>query len=189
MKLSKTQDVPGFSGYFVDENGFVYSQRRKKLITLAQEKTRLGYMRIGLWDGEKRFRKLVHRVVAETFLHRPEWATEVNHKNGVKSDNRVSNLEWSNRSMNIKHAFSIGLCKPNNGEKCRAAKLTENDVMEIRKSLKEPYRGILLFLGKKYGVTPEAIAAIRDRKNWKHLGHNGAKVEAWANTHGAFLPE
>lgn len=54
----------------------------------------------------------VHTLVAEAFIERPSWATQVNHIDGVKTNNKATNLEWVNQSLNQLHAYSIGLQKP-----------------------------------------------------------------------------
>lgn len=64
-----------------------------------------GYQHIGLVKNGKQLPRLVHRLVAQTFLEQPSSKhSDVNHKNKIRDDNRLANLEWSTRSQNNKHA-------------------------------------------------------------------------------------
>ena len=70
-----------------------------------------GYMFYNLTTEEKTFNRAVHRLLAIAFLHNPENKKEINHKNGIKTDFRIENLEWVTRSENIRHAFETRLLK------------------------------------------------------------------------------
>lgn len=55
---------------------------------------------------------LIHRFIAKKYIPNPENKTQINHKNGLKNDNRICNLEWCTSSENIQHAYDTGLKKP-----------------------------------------------------------------------------
>lgn len=111
------KDIPGYEGlYQVSNLGRVKSLERTKngingCIKIQNEiilKTRnsRGYRRISLGSKASRKDYQVHQLVAKTFIPNAGDRTEINHKNGNKSDNSISNLEWCTRSENCLHMFS-----------------------------------------------------------------------------------
>lgn len=95
--------------YAVDHQGNVYSLRRNKRLTPKNNWD--GYLRVQLWDHQKCRYVSIHRLVAMAFIPNPENKPFINHKNGIKTDNRVENLEWCTQKENIKHALDNGLSK------------------------------------------------------------------------------
>ena len=89
-----------------------------------------GYERIRIYYGDYRKTVKVHRAVAEAFIPNPENKPQVNHKNGVKTDNRVENLEWTTAHDNIVHAYKSGLKEKN---RKFAKKLGKSQVKNLRK--------------------------------------------------------
>lgn len=108
----------------------------------------------------------VHRLVAIAFIRNNEKKPQVNHKNGIKTDNYVSNLEWNTFSENLFHAYATNLKKGAIGEKARAVKLTEKEVLEIRNIGKSK---TLLEISKIYNVCFQSVSNILLRKTWKHI--------------------
>ena len=104
------QKIEGYDDYYVSTNGDIISYKNTPLV-LSPWKDNGGYYNIQLCkEGDVR-KKLVHRIVAETFIPNPTNLPEVNHKDGDKSNNSKDNLEWSNRFLNEQHAYDIGLKK------------------------------------------------------------------------------
>ena len=94
--------------YQASSEGRVRSfQKTKNEFLILKNIERKGYYRIYIHG---KFRS-VHRIVAETFIPNLENKSYINHKNGIKTDNRIENLEWCTRSENANHAYNIGLMK------------------------------------------------------------------------------
>lgn len=128
-----------------------------------------GYIGVTLSLGKRRQRKLVHQIVMLAFVGEPPANYQVNHKNGIKTDCRLSNLEYLTRSENVKHRFHVlGHQSPLLGEKSWNAKLTEQKVINIRR--RYALGGITKDqLAKEHGVTENMIYLIVTRRSWKHI--------------------
>lgn len=105
-----------------------------------------------------------HRIVAECFVPNPYRKPDVNHINGIKTDNRADNLEWCNRSENVIHAYKIGLECRSFGVQNHNSKLNDDAVRYIRKSNKRNSD-----LAKEFKVDPSTIRAIRNKETWRHV--------------------
>lgn len=114
-----------------------------------------GYFRCNLKNEGKRYDFTIHRLVAIAFLEKPKGKDIINHINGIKTDNRVENLEWCNESENSIHAVKERLIK---------TKLTDDEALEILNSKLSNRK-----LASIYGVNHTIIWRIKNKKAYKHL--------------------
>lgn len=102
----KWKDVKGFEGlYRVSSFGNVFSVRYGKNLSVWKDKD--GYLRCSLTNNGKVRQTSIHRLVADSFIENKENKPEVNHKNGIRSDNRIENLEWVTSLENQRHKYNI----------------------------------------------------------------------------------
>jgi hypothetical protein len=106
--------ITGSDGkYFISNNGVVESRiTNKKAVVLSKRIDRAGYDTVRLSINGKSTTKYVHRLLADAFITRIHGKDYVNHKNGIKTDNRIENLEWVTHAENIDHAYLHSLIYP-----------------------------------------------------------------------------
>ncbi len=125
------------------------------------------YSRIELSKNNRTRSYSVHRLVLEAFIGLSLEGHEVNHKDGNKRNNRLENLEWVTASQNVRHSIDILGVARARGENSALSKLTENQVREIRRLLKQ---GLTRKeVACKFGVTTNNIRAIATGFTWKHI--------------------
>lgn len=107
------KDIAGYEGlYQVSNHGNIRSHKRMPNKLLKQSPTNCGYMKVELYKNAKGKMHYVHRLVAQAFLPNPHNKSEINHIDGNKANNVLSNLEWASRSENQLHAINQGLREP-----------------------------------------------------------------------------
>lgn len=123
------------------------------------------YLRLVFHFGNEKKREAVHRMVALTYIPNPKNKTMVNHKNGIKTDNRVDNLEWATPKENVRHAWDMKLVNVS-GENNVGSKLKNRHVHAIRALQDILPREEICELFK---VKTTTVAYIIRGKSWKHL--------------------
>lgn len=173
------KDIKGFEGiYQISNNGEVKSLERKtfnngtKTENIIKEKIlkkpldKDGYIIYCLFKNNKRFSLKAHRLVAIEFIDNPQNKPQVNHKNGIKTDNSVDNLEWVTAKENSVHATQLGLNYQLGGELHHMSKLTAKQINEIfdfylNKNITQKE------IARIYNVSQTQINRILNKKRWK----------------------
>lgn len=151
---------------YVELPTYKYLKKQKILTQFTDGK---GYMHVKLYDGKGNPKSItVHRIVALTFLEKPDNCIEVNHVDYVKNNNHVSNLKWSTRAENVKHAYLARDPKTYKGSGNKNSKLTEEQVIQMREEYKT---GKFTYkqLAEKYLVGTTLVGYIVKNQVWKHV--------------------
>lgn len=160
------KEIPEFNGIYAVSNfgnvrNLKYQKTKKQSIHKA-----IGYKYVCLCKSGVCKTFYIHRLVAEIFLGH-ETNLEVNHKDGNKENNHISNLEWVTHHENILHSHRIGLNKINQvkGSRTGTAKLNEQQVSEI---LELKGKMTQSSIAKKYNVSTATVWGILNNRSWKH---------------------
>jgi hypothetical protein len=164
--------ISGFKNYQISNLGRIKTleiRRRTRGVTIAitppkirkQQINRTGYLVCTLNDDcGVPYTKQVHQMVGIEFIDNPEKRPCINHKNFIRTDNRVENLEWCTNKENSAHASERYL----RGTNSFLSKLTEKDVLEVFYS-----PDTLSKIAQKYSVDKRTVIRIKNKKVWKHV--------------------
>lgn len=152
------KEIAGYPNYYIFETGAIISKRTG--YPLCVDMSSGGYWRVTLCrDGvAKKF--FIHRLIAQHFIEPIDGLNCVNHKDGDKLNNHVSNLEWISRSDNQKHAYKLGLQKPNR----KYAIESVNKAFELMDSGVK--RSAIM---QETGLPQHLIKSIRSGRTWKRV--------------------
>lgn len=148
-------------------NGFSPTQKPRTLKFNVRRGS--GYRYVQLRRRGKTYMHKVSRLVAEAFLPNPLDLPIVNHKDGVKTNDKTTNLEWCTQSHNLCHAYRTGLKIPVRGIDSKHAKLTEENVREIRKKYGSGSSCSMRDLARQFNVCHTTIISIIKYSKWKHI--------------------
>lgn len=140
----------------------------KKGRILKQDKGKNGYLSVNLCKNGVPKRLRTAQIVTKEFIGEPKKNHEVNHKNGIKTDNNLNNLEYLTPSENVLHHYHVLGHKAVCGTKQHMAKLNEKKVLKIRNLYESRIYGTYK-LAKDFNVSQSIIWKVIKRITWKHI--------------------
>lgn len=162
----KHKDIPGYEGlYRLYEDGRVWSYRAKRFLTVGIDRD--GYRRFTVCVNHKVKNQALHRWLYITFVGNIEEGKQINHKDGNKLNNALSNLELVTPKENTNHAWGIGLARKRFGSETSMAKLTENDIPKIIKMYNDGFKQGEI--AEMFGIDQSNISRIVSKNTWTHV--------------------
>ena len=166
------REILNYDGvYSVSSKGYVINNKTGRILKpdrftrRAKTGEKRVYYRITLSKNNVQTRFALHRLVAEPFIDNPDGLPEVNHLDGDRSNNDISNLEWSTGEDNVKHAMETGLCP--RGESHGNNKYSEAQALQVISMSKSGCSRAVC--AESAGVTISFVKDIRGGRAWKHL--------------------
>ena len=157
------------TNYIVSTYGNVYNIKTGNL--LKPFKLSKGYLGVNIFIDGKSHTKKVHRLVAEAFIPNPYNKSQVNHIDGDKTNNNITNLEWCTCKENCIHAEVNNLRHHPRGENNGFSKYTEKQIHHVCKlieSAKFSLYEISILTGVSYG----SVKVIKNGKEWNYISNN-----------------
>ena len=154
--------MKAYHNYFVSESAVIFNSKGKVIKQFLNIK---GYPIVSLRVNKKPHTKAVHRIVAETYISNPDNLTDVDHIDGNRTNNHVSNLRWVTHGENIKHSYLLSN-RSAKGENNARSILTEKDVHEICKLLQAGVKPAKI---RDIGFPYAPVRSIAAKKNWRYI--------------------
>jgi hypothetical protein len=160
-----------YTKYLISSFGRVINSETLKELRPSRRKNGYLQVQLGNYHNKDMHYKpwlLVHRLVAIHFIkNNSKSKTQVNHCDGVKTNNHVWNLEWVTPKENIIHAYRAGLITPRRGEDVPTHKFGKKDVIKVCKMLENNIS--IKKISKKTGISRDMVRAIYKKRAWAEI--------------------